>query len=158
MIHSWKMKRRFETAAKKSHDLLTLHDDRHQPHDATEFGPIPVVGPHPTSDQLRRLLTARHARADFFGAHLFADPAWDILLLAYIAGLDQERLMVSTLCRESVVPATTTLRWIKALEQEGLLTSRSVPLNEPECAIELSGAGKRGMESYLSTVWSSVPL
>ena len=112
----------------------------------------------PTCEQLRQLLRARRARANFFGAHLFADPAWDILLLAYIALLEQEQLLVSEVCRSSIVPAPTTLRWIKALQQDGLLVHRNDTLDDPQSCLELSAAGKLGMERYLATVWPSMPL
>lgn len=113
--------------------------------------------PGPTCAQLKELLKARRARADFFGTHLFADPAWDILLLAYVALLDQDRLLISTLCKTSVVPATTSLRWVKALEQDGWLVRRDA-LDSPRAWLELSAAGRIGMERYLTAVWPSVPL
>lgn len=109
----------------------------------------------PSSAQLKQLLAARRARATFFGAHLFADPAWDILLQAYVALLDQEPLLVSTICRESVVPATSALRWINVLEQDGLLVRRHDPKGERRWWLEMSESGRSVMERYLASVWPS---
>ncbi len=111
-----------------------------------------------SSAQLKELITARRARADFFGSHLFHDPAWDILLRAYVALLDEERLSISTLLRTSLVPATTTLRWVKALKQDGWLKCSDDPLDDPLSLLELSTAGRVRMESYLAAVWPSLPL
>lgn len=110
----------------------------------------------PSCAQLKQLLIARSARATFFGAHLFADPAWDILLQAYVALLDQEPLLVSTICRESVVPATTALRWIRVLEQDGLLVRRHDPEGERRWWLEMSASGRSVMERYLASVWPSI--
>ena len=131
---------------------MLRHDQRGRPIEA------PKRHTGPTCEQLRQLLEARRARANFFGAHLFADPAWDILLLAYVALLEQDQLLVSAVCRTSVVPATTTLRWIKALQQDGWLVQGNEILDDPGSCLELSAAGKLGMERYLALVWPSMPL
>lgn len=114
------------------------------------------VDSRPSCAQLKQLLVARRARATFFGAHLFADPAWDILLQAYVALLEQEPLLVSTICRESVVPATSALRWISVLEQDGLLVRRHDPEGERRWWLEMSESGRSVMERYLASVWPSV--
>ena len=122
--------------------------------------PIEAPAGHtgPTCEQLRQLMQARNARASFFGAHLFADTAWDILLLAYVAFLEQEKLLVSAVCRTSAVPATTTLRWIKALEQDGWLVQHNETPDHSRSCLELSTAGKLGMERYLALAWPLMPL
>ena len=110
----------------------------------------------PSIAQLKQLLAARRARSTFFGSHLFADPAWDILLQAYVALLEKEPLLVSTICRESVVPATTALRWISILEQEGLLAKRHDPGGDRRWQLEMSPSGRVAMELYLEAVWPSI--
>jgi hypothetical protein len=111
-----------------------------------------------SSAQLKEVIMARRVRADFFGSHLFHDPAWDILLRAYVALLDEERLSISALLPTSIVPATTTLRWVKALKQDGWLECSDDPLEDTLSLLELSTAGRAGMESYLAAVWPSLPL
>ena len=111
----------------------------------------------PTPDQLRQLLNVRHARAEFFGAHLFGNPAWDILLLGYLALLEDERLTLSDLCQSSIVPATTTLRWVRVLEQDGLLRQHHDVVNPSRSWFELSAAGKVRMERFLTFVAPMLP-
>lgn len=110
----------------------------------------------PTSRELKQLLAARRAREVFFGANLFDDPAWDILLQAYVARLDQERLSITGLCIASSVPSTTALRWLNKLEQDGWLSRRNDPLDARRSWIELSDKGLAAMESYWGTVWRSL--
>ncbi len=110
----------------------------------------------PTAEELLQLLDARHARANFFGAHLFADPAWEILLLAYVALLENERLLVSSLFQKSIVPPTTSLRWADVLEQDGLLIHHKDEVDGAQPWLELSAAGIAGMERYFSVVWPSI--
>lgn len=70
------------------------------------------------------IMTARRDRGDLFGRHLFADPAWDILLVLTIAECRQRRMTISQLCDRVDVPPTTALRWIVNLTDEGLLVRR----------------------------------
>lgn len=158
VIRSWMVKRRFQNAVMNSHHFMMRHDHREGEIEPARGKPLAGSRPGPTCEQLRQLLKARRARANFFGAHLFADPAWDILLMAYVALLEGERLLVSELCRESVVPATTTLRWVKALEQDGWLTHHSDQRDVPKSWLEMSAAGKLGMEQYLASFWLAMPV
>lgn len=112
----------------------------------------------PTAEQLRQVLDARHARAHFFSAHLFVDPAWDILILAYVASLENERLFVSSLCRANVVPATATLRWVKVLEQDGLVTCHNGSPDGSQTWLELTDQGKSCMERYFAVVWPAMAI
>src|SRR5690348_13192409 len=66
----------------------------------------------PSPQQIRRLIRARQLRGRVFGQHLFADPAWDILLEAYASDLERETIPVSALCIASGVPERIALRWI----------------------------------------------
>jgi hypothetical protein len=151
-------RRRLQNAAISSRQFMVqrnhLGEQNETPNRACSFGSYR----RPTSEQLKELLKARQARANFFGAHLFADPAWDILLQVYVALLDKETLLVSTLLRTSSVPATTMLRWVRALEQDGWLEHNREPLEHPQSFLKLSAAGKLGMERYLASVWPSLPL
>lgn len=84
-----------------------------------------------TTDQLREALRtymhARRARDSLFGADLFADPAWDLLLDLLLSDLDQRRVSISSACLASAVPPTTALRWIGQLETRGLVRRAAVP-------------------------------
>ena len=69
----------------------------------------------------------RRARDRVFNAELFADPAWDILLILYCASHSQQRLSVSSVCISAAVPATTALRWIGQLCRLGMICKVKSP-------------------------------
>lgn len=146
MIKNWLMRRNLRNVAAPA-QRFTLGS-----------GEQPATSTGPTATQLRQVLDARHARSHFFGAHLFVDPAWDILILAYVAWLEKERLFVSSLCRANVVPATTTLRWLKVLEQDGLVIHHNGPLDEAQSWLELSRQGRSCMERYLALIWPAMAI
>lgn len=158
MIRKFISGHRLQTAADRSHQFMSqcnhLGERIEMPKRPASRNPPP----RPSSAQLKELLKARRARADFFGAHLFADPAWDILLLTYVAFLDQEPLLVSTLLRTSLLPATTVLRWIRVLERDGWLEGTGNSTEEPQSLLRLSPAGKVSMERYLAAIWPTSPL
>lgn len=158
MIRKFIVGHRLQTAAASSHQFMSQCNHLGERIGAPNFSSSAFSRSGPSSAELKDLLKARRARANFFGPHLFADPAWDILLLTYVALLDQEPLLVSTLLRTSHVPATTMLRWIKALEQEGWLERTDDPPEGPQSLLKLSAAGKAAMERYLASVWPSLPL
>jgi hypothetical protein len=61
----------------------------------------------------------RRSRQQFFPGKLLGDGMWDVLLRLYAAHLDQHRLSISRLTRETGIAATTVLRWLASLEQNG---------------------------------------
>jgi hypothetical protein len=77
-----------------------------------------------SSDAVRAVIRARRLRTRFFPEHLFADPAWDMLLDLLQAEIAQLRVPVSSLCIAAAVPATTALRWLKTVVQEGIFAPR----------------------------------
>ena len=105
-----------------------------------------------TGVRIRRLLKARRARSLFFEDDLFADPAWDVLLEAYAAHLMQQKTSVTALSNAAAVPATTALRWIRRLEQLGLLVRRGDPLDGRRSWMEISNRGLSAMQRYLNSV------
>lgn len=101
---------------------------------------------------VRTVIRARAERTRFFGADLFADPAWDILLELYACELSQQRLSVSKLTYASNVPATTVLRWLGVLEQQGLIARYPDPRDGRRVWISLSPAGSESMARYFEAV------
>lgn len=96
------------------------------------------------------ILAERRERYSFFGQHLFADPAWDILLVLTIAECRQRRVTVSQLCERVDVPMTTALRWIANMTDEGLLVRRDDMTDKRRKFIELSPDALRKMIQYCS--------
>lgn len=105
-----------------------------------------------TERQIRAMLQLRRQRDRFFDGDIFADPAWDILLELYAATLGQFRVSISNLCVGAAVPATTALRWIKQLEDQGLIERRADPTDGRRHFVMLSHKGLGAMNAYFRTV------
>ena len=115
-------------------------------HDSVE---IPSV----SSETVRGVIRARRMRARFFDEELFADPAWDMLLdlLDLLAAeIAQHRVPVSSLCIAAAVPATTALRWIKTMTDNGLFTRRADPHDGRRVFIELAPEASTGIRRYFA--------
>lgn len=67
----------------------------------------------------RAEIKKRRTRDRFFQSDLFADPAWDILLDLYASHYEGRSISVSSACIAAAVPATTALRWLKTLSDNG---------------------------------------
>lgn len=72
-------------------------------------------------DLARRLLWQRRVRGEFFSAELLGEPAWDLLLCLYCARRESRTFTSSTACAYTAVAPTTALRWLRKLEDEGLV-------------------------------------
>ena len=105
-----------------------------------------------TSALLHEMLVARRGRTRFFPDGLFSDPAWDILLDLLKSRLSQRRVSVSSVCVASNAPPTTALRWIKLLENEGLVTRRADPFDGRRFYIELTEQAEASLGQYFASV------
>ncbi len=116
--------------------------------------PVADTGPDApqacTEEHVRAILKGRLDRNGFFPPHLFADPAWDMLLDLYAAHLGQRRVSVTSLCIAANVPTTTALRWISTLEGEGLIERRADPLDGRRFFISLTGEAIRSFEQFFA--------
>jgi hypothetical protein len=99
------------------------------------------------SDEYRR----RRARAKVFGGNMLREPAWDILLDLFIAHLDGTAIRVSSACIAACVPATTGLRWLTVLEEQGLIT-RSQDDDARASQVALTKHGVKKMTEYISAM------
>ena len=99
-----------------------------------------------TSDIVRGICELRSKRADAFPAKLFGDATWDILLQLYAARLESQRLSITRLTKLCGLPATTVLRRLGVLEEEGLVTRAGDPFDGRRIYVALSFAGSEAME------------
>jgi hypothetical protein len=97
---------------------------------------------------LRAMIRARRLRDQYFRGDLFADPAWDMLLDLMAARLEGSRVAVSSLCIAAAVPATTALRWIKALTDRGLFVRVADPQDGRRVFIELADDAMDSLAAY----------
>ena len=110
-----------------------------------EEGDSPAID----SSFVRNMIRVRRLRDQYLRGGLFADPAWDMLLDLMAARLERNRVAVSSLCIAAAVPATTALRWIKALTDRGLLVRAADPADGRRVYIELSDETARALSAYL---------
>lgn len=116
--------------------------------------PLPkgVEAPPLDADVVRSVIRARRMRARFFSEELFADPAWDMLLDLLQAEIAQLRVPVSSLCIAAAVPATTALRWIKTMTEQGLFVRRADPHDGRRVFVELAPSASDAMRRYFAEV------
>jgi DNA-binding MarR family transcriptional regulator len=108
--------------------------------------------PSVSSETVRTVIRARRLRARFFADHLFADPAWDMLLDLFQAEIAQLRVPVSSLCIAAAVPATTALRWLKTMVEEGLFVRRADPHDGRRVFVELAAPASDALRRYFAEV------
>lgn len=137
---------RFPSVSRRVDLAATIDDLRSQLDDLAKQMAKPA--PSVSARFVRSILDARRRRDRFFDSDLFADPAWDILLELYALELAQERVSVSKLCMAAGVPATTALRWITKMEQDGLLNRHDDPLDGRRSWIALSEKASEAMKRY----------
>jgi DNA-binding MarR family transcriptional regulator len=108
--------------------------------------------PDVSADTVRSVIRARRLRARFFSEELFADPAWDMLLDLLQAEIAQLRVPVSSLCIAASVPATTALRWLKTMTNEGLFLRRADPHDGRRVFVELAPHASQALRRYFAEV------
>jgi hypothetical protein len=108
--------------------------------------------PEISAETVRAVIRARRLRARYFPEELFADPAWDMLLDLLQAEIAHLRVPVSSLCIAAAVPATTALRWLKTLVQEGLFVRRADPHDGRRVFVELAPDTSSALRRYFAEV------
>lgn len=104
----------------------------------------------------RKAYALRRKRGAIFGnPDLFGEPAWDILLDLFIAQGEGKNVSVSSACIGSASPATTGLRWLGVLADEGLIKREPDPEDNRRVLVHLTTTGRAAMERYFEAVEKS---
>jgi hypothetical protein len=103
-------------------------------------------------EAVRSVIRARRLRSRFFPEELFADPAWDMLLDLLQAEISHLRVPVSSLCIAAAVPATTALRWLKTMVQQGIFIRRADPHDGRRVFVELAPQASQALRRYFAEV------
>jgi hypothetical protein len=103
-------------------------------------------------ETVRAVIRARRLRARYFSEELFADPAWDMLLDLFQAEISKLRVPVSSLCIAAAVPATTALRWLKTMVQQGIFVRRADPHDGRRVFVELAPQSSNALKRYFAEV------
>lgn len=141
--------------------LLKIADDmelgRPSPEDAQPerlSGDIPALNdwrhlkPPSILAKVDEIYALRRRRRNFLPAELFGEPGWDILLDLFAAKLQNRNISVSSSCIAADVPPTTALRWIKMMEQIGII-DRSINSSDMRVSwVKLSDSAEKMMNDY----------
>lgn len=90
----------------------------------------------------------RNRGAVFDSEGLFGEPAWDMLLDLFIAGLEGKQVPVTSACIGACVPTTTALRWLAVIEERGLVIREPDPSDARRAHVRLSPEAIERMELY----------
>ena len=103
----------------------------------------------------RRISHWRRRRDTMLAPIIFADPEWDILLDLYAQSGFGRRISMSSLCIAAAVPATTALRCINAMVDQGVLAKSRDANDARRVLVELTDETKAKMRSWLLQVAGS---
>ena len=92
----------------------------------------------------------RRFREGLFPGDLFADPAWDILLNLYIAETLDEPVSVTSASIAAAAPPSTGLRYVKRLEEVGIIARALDPEDRRRAFLRLTPLGTRQVERVLA--------
>ena len=118
----------------------------------TEQPPVAGDLPQVSAETVRSVIRARRLRGRYFQEDMFADPAWDMLLDLLQAEIAQLRVPVSSLCIAAAVPATTALRWLKTMTQQGIFVRRADPHDGRRVFVELAPQVSQALRRYFADV------
>lgn len=100
----------------------------------------------------RIVFNGRRLRERHFDRQLFGEPAWDILLLLYIAEQSSARLTSTRLAELIETPLTTVGRWLNHLEMDRLIERQPHPTDRRTVFIKLLEKGRAALDSYLGSI------
>lgn len=78
-----------------------------------------------------------------------ANPGWRIVLELYIAGCERSRLSVSDIWHMTNIAGATSLRWLKLLEDKGLVARSPDPADKRRIWLHLTEEGNHAVTSVV---------
>lgn len=96
----------------------------------------------------REALEMRRKRIAIFGPQMFAEPAWEMLLILYLSEGGQRHTQTS-LSELSGASRSTGMRWIEFLADRGLIFREEHPTDKRRNFVGLSNKGRELLELYL---------
>lgn len=93
-------------------------------------------------DVARNLLSLRRARSRLLPGEIFSEPAWDILLIAFIANASGAPITGYKIVEQSDISPRVVSRWIAHLCKIGLFASASIGDLGDELFLSKSARGR----------------
>ncbi|HWJ69185.1 MAG TPA: hypothetical protein VNS79_03950 [Sphingobium sp.] len=104
------------------------------------------------ADFAKHQYRSRRMRERYFDKKIFGEPGWDMLLELYAGEIKDENISTSNLVLSSSAPNSTALRWIKHLEDVGLITKKSSHLDGRVQYQRMTKTGFDGMTEYFDAI------
>ncbi len=105
----------------------------------------------------RSIASARRKLGTHLEASLFANPGLDIMLFLFAEGLDGATVTTNACCAAAGVPRTTALRWIKLLQDRGLVNGSDDISDRRVTMLALSSHGRSTIRVWLREI-AGLPL
>lgn len=103
----------------------------------------------PFTERALDALEKRRKRVAIFGPQMFAEPAWEMLLILYLSEGGQRHTQTS-LSECSGASRSTGMRWIDFLVGQALICREEHPTDRRRNFVGLSDKGRELLELYLS--------
>ena len=103
-------------------------------------------------ERVRIIAERRVERYQYLPAEMFGEPAWDMLHDLYLASGDGKSISVSSACIASRAPATTALRWLRRMEQLGLVARVNDDNDRRRVYVTITDAAKRALTDWLLSI------
>ena len=105
----------------------------------------------------RSIASARRRLGNHLEASLFANPGLDIMLFLFAEGLNGATVTTNACCAAAGVPRTTALRWIKLLQDRGLVNGSDDVSDRRVTMLALSPHGRTTIRTWLDEI-AALPL
>ena len=101
-------------------------------------------------DKLREEISERDRRAEIFGEKMLRHPVWEMLLHLGCTEFDARPISVSSLCNFIHCPQSTVLRYMRDLEEEGVLRLQQDPTDRRRTFVFLTEETKQLLLEHFS--------
>jgi DNA-binding MarR family transcriptional regulator len=114
---------------------------------------MPLTAPCGSAERLRararEIVESRQQRLQLFGAGMFTETAWDLLLLLYL-GQPGARQTISSLALAAGSSKSTAIRWFAYLEHRKLAQREPHPTDKRAAFVSLTEKGRDLLDAYLA--------
>ncbi len=103
-------------------------------------------------DLAKRALFERQQRSTHLTKAIFGEPAWDVLLVLYIADSVGGKQTIGNIASLVDVPVSTVVRWVRQLERESLVRREPHPHDRRMVFVRLGERGRDVLDRYFSSL------
>lgn len=123
--------------------------------------PAMIEGHDPEEEALAvlasNIASARRKLGSHLEASLFANPGLDIMLFLFAEGIGGVTVTTNACCAAAGVPRTTALRWIKLLQDRGLVHGSDDVSDRRVTMLALTAHGRTTIRTWLGEI-AALPL